>query len=323
MLVGSSGSSSSSSNNCSNRDFSLHELQMIQETNLQHMILLAPYWALQIITLVAVASCTSSNRLTFVEHSSKITEHQNYLIISIKKIITPKKQKHHQKGKKKPTFLLACVVGVLCLCAKGRLSKLYFISSWSLDREVYIYASAATAAAAAAAASSSFRFNKYMRALSRHELLCDLRALLEEALINWGTEMIVNSEFFFSFFLFCFFFFFGFVLENLLPGCPELPTSPILLKLIKKLVSDHSIWFFNFFCMIKIQYLYICIYISSDIILQLRPLEEVLILQASLVLQLKYCNSLAKRFLEIMLKRVEVWAAAGVQEQPELNSPLV
>jgi hypothetical protein len=102
-----------------------------------------------------------------------------------------------------------------------------------------------------------------------------------------------------------------------------LPTSPILLKLIKKLVSDHSIWFFNFFCMIKIQYLYICIYISSDIILQLRPLEEVLILQASLVLQLKYCNSLAKRFLEIMLKRVEVWAAAGVQEQPELNSPLV
>jgi hypothetical protein len=40
-------------------------------------------------------------------------------------------------------------------------------------------------AAAAAAASSSSRFNKYMRALSsRYELLCDLRALLEEALIN-------------------------------------------------------------------------------------------------------------------------------------------
>jgi hypothetical protein len=38
--------------------------------------------------------------------------------------------------------------------------------------------------AAAAAASSSSRFNKYMRALSRYELLCDLRALLVEALMN-------------------------------------------------------------------------------------------------------------------------------------------
>lgn len=82
-------------------------------TNLQHMILLAPYWGLQIITLVAVASSTSSNRLTFVEHSSKITEHQNYLIISIQKIITQKSKNTHKRKKKTTHFF----VGVCCGCA--------------------------------------------------------------------------------------------------------------------------------------------------------------------------------------------------------------
>jgi putative Ca2+/H+ antiporter (TMEM165/GDT1 family) len=77
------------------------------------MILLAPYWGLQIITLVAVASCTSSNRLTFVEHSFKIIEHQNYLIISIQKIITQKSKNTHKRKKKTTHFF----VGVCCGCA--------------------------------------------------------------------------------------------------------------------------------------------------------------------------------------------------------------